>query len=109
MPGLKFQRAQKLISPVRKRLARARINQIERNPLKIIFGDVKRLQRLVGCVKTAKRLEVSIIQRLNTERYAVDASSSETLEAICLDACRVGFQSDFGVSGNAPVFGDPLC
>src|SRR5579862_2810230 len=83
-------RAREFRLPGGKRLARARINQIERVAVEDGARDGNRLERLLRAVQAAELLQREVVERLHAERDAVDAGGAIAAEARRLNAGRIG-------------------
>ena len=60
-----------LVFPLRRCLLRPRINHVEGDARKNLCGQTESLERLVGRMLAAQRLQVSFIERLHPNRHAV--------------------------------------
>ena len=88
------------------RLARPRVDQIERVALEVRARHRDGVERLLRRVQAAELLQRDIVERLHAERDAVDAGGAIAAEARGLDAGRIGFQRHLDVGRDAPVLGD---
>ena len=88
------------------RLARARVDQIERIALEIRARDGNGFERFLRRVQATEFLQRRVVERLHAERDAVDAGRAIAAKARGFDAGRIGFQRDFDVGRDRPVFAD---
>mgnify|MGYP001611871623 CR=1 FL=1 len=100
--------ALELDGPGGQRLARPRINEIERIALEDRARDRNGRERLLRRVQTAQFLERAIVERLHAERDTIDAGAAIAAEARGLHAGRIGLQRHFDVAGDAPVLTDAI-
>ena len=84
-------RAFELAGPSLRRLAGARVDQIEGIAFEDRARDRHRLECLLRRMQPPERFERSVIQRLHPERDAIDAGQAKTVKAPCFDAGRIGF------------------
>ena len=104
--GGERERRRQLGRPGLRRLARARVDQVEGEAREGRARDLDRPERLLDIVQPAEEAKVRVVQRLDAERDAVDAGGAVAAEALRLDARRVGFERDLGVRRDRPVPGD---
>src|SRR5271170_206942 len=100
------QRLVELAAPGRRRLAWARIDQVEREARELALRQRDRGARLARVVLAAEEFERAVVERLDAERQPIDAGGGELAEARRLDRGRIGFERDLDVVSQAPVLGD---
>ena len=91
------QRLVELGVPSRDALARAGIDQVEREPREDVAGMLDRGDRLVAVVPPAQKAQRRRVERLDAEREPVDPGCGKSPEAIGLGGIRVRLQSDFEI------------
>ena len=83
--------------PLGNGLARSGVDQIKRDTLKnrirIVEGG-KRVRRAVVAVKEAER---GVVQRLHTDRQAIDAGGAKIAQPPAFRRRRIGLQRDFHI------------
>ena len=94
--------------PGGRRLARPRIDEIERVALEIRARHRDRVERFLRAVQAAQLFQRGIVECLHAERHAVDAGGAIAAEARCFHAGRIGFQRHLDVGRDAPVFADGI-
>ena len=106
MPGAKPQRAGKLRLPLRRGLAGQGIDQIERDPRKVLLGDLKRRDTLSGVMQPPEETQRGIVERLQAERHPVDPGLGQRRIVCGLDRGGIALQCDLDPVGKAPqLFG----
>ena len=97
------ERALELRRPHRGRLARARIDQVERGAIEALARDLNRIERLLHAVHPPELLERGIVERLHPERHAVHPCGAIAAKARRLDAGRIGLERHLDVGRDLPV------
>ena len=92
--------------PLRRRLPRTCVDQIERVAVERLPRDGDRVERLLRGVQPAELLQRRIVERLHAERHAVDAGRAIAAKARRLDAGGIGFERDLDVGRDGPVLAD---
>jgi hypothetical protein len=77
-------RGAQLRFPGLKGLARSRIDQIERRSFECRLCDADGGQRFGRGMPSSEPGERGVVERLNTERNAIDAGRAKTMEPLCL-------------------------
>ena len=90
------------------RLARPRVNQIERVTLEHRARHGHGRERFIGAMHAAEFFQHAVVERLHAERHTVDAGRAITAKALRLDAGRIGFERDLDIGRDAPVFRDRI-
>ena len=98
--------ALELGGPGVERLARPRIDQIERIAVEDRARDRDRVERLLRAMQAAEFLQRGIVERLHAKRNAIDAGGAIAAEARGLHAGRIGLQRHFDIGCDAPVLAD---
>ena len=99
-------RALELGAPRLRRLARPRVDEIERIALERRARDLHRIERFLRGVQPAEFLQRRIVERLHAERHAIDAGRAIAAKARRLDAGRIGLERDLDVGRDRPVLAD---
>ncbi len=94
--------------PGRRRLARAGVDQIERDTRQVAGGKGERRRGFGGGMAATEEGEGVVVEGLNAEGEAIDAGQTITGEAFGFGRGRVGFEGDLDVVGEAPVAGDRI-
>src|SRR5262245_30993321 len=79
-------REAELVAPGLRRLALARIDEVERDAAEMALGKVERRERLIGGVLAPERFQACVVERLHPEREPVDAGGTIAGEARRFDA-----------------------
>ena len=99
-------RAEKLGAPCGRRLARARVNQIERIALECGAGDLHGVERFLRGVQPPEFFQRRIVERLHAERDAIDAGRPIAAKARRLDAGGIGLKRDLDIGSDRPMLAD---
>ena len=75
----------KLRCPCLRRLAGARLDQVERQARKDFARQPDRVQRFRNIVQPAEEAQIGIVQRLHAERHPVDAGGAVAAKAFRFD------------------------
>ena len=94
--------------PGLRRLSGTGVDQIEGIAIEYRARDADGFQRFVGGMQATQFLQRPVIERLYAERHAIDAGGTKAAEAFCLDAGGIGFERDFDIVRNGPVFRDAV-
>ena len=78
-------------------LAGQAVHQVEVEGLEMAGGEFGGMAGLVAVVHPAERLQMAVVEALDAEREAGDASGAIAGEAPGLGGAGVGFEGDFGV------------
>ena len=87
---------------------RARIDQIKRKAIKDRGRHIQRTHGFLGTVQATKEFQVTVIKRLNANRYPVDPVGGKGRKTVNLDRARIGFERDLQIIRHRPERFDVL-
>ena len=108
MFGPPSQRLLELTDPVVQTLVLPSVDQIEARSLESRRSGVERGPTFRGIVEPSQSPELVVSQRLDADRYPVDAGGSEAAEIFCVGRRRVGLQCHFMAFFKSPSRINPV-
>ena len=100
--GAEAERTPELRFPGRRALFGPGIDQVEADTVESGLGGVERRQAFRDIMRPTEKMQRSIVERLNTKRYAIDACAREIGEARGFNRGRIGFERDLDIGRKAP-------